>query len=219
MSAELNKHIEELRRALLTMSVTTEGRVSSALESLIRKDPEMARMVRFGDKDIDAMEIDIDEECFRILALHNPVASDLRFVLGVMRINRELERAADHAKGITKRVLDLVDQPPIPLPQDVEEMAVAAQMMLGNAVRALAQGDRELAKEVRRADSNVDARYRGMFEWAAETVREHGEWAHAVIDVLSIVRSIERIADISTNIAEEVIFMVGGQSVRHTPIG
>jgi len=218
LTAELKKHLTELRRALLTMSVTTEGRVSTALESLIRKDPEMARSVRSSDTDIDEMEVDIDEECLRILALHNPVASDLRFVICAMRVNRELERAADHAKAITKRVLDICDHPPVAYPPQLEEMAVAAQVMLGNAVRALAQSDASLASEVRRSDSFVDERYKTTFSWAADAIRRNPTDAHVVIDILSTVRAIERIGDIATNIAEDVLFMIGGQIVRHSPV-
>lgn len=206
-----------LRRAILSMAACTEQRVVIAFDSIADLDAQLAIQVRHGDSEIDEMESDIDEECLRLLALHNPFAGDLRFVLATLRIDQSLERIADLAKNIAKRVLDLRDQPRITAPTTLDEMAASTKSMLANAIKALADGDIELATNVRQADDAVDEGHKTMFLWAVQTLPEQGQHARAILDLLSIARSIERIADLTTNIAEDVIFVVGGRSVRHTP--
>lgn len=218
MSQELGHELTELRRAILTLSAGAEQRVRMALEALFQKDIQTARKVRHNDREIDVMEVDVEAECLRVLALHQPVATDLRFVLAAVRINSELERIADLAKGISKRVIDLDEYPPVEFPTPLREMADATLKMLGDALKSLAELDVKLAEHVRRSDQFVDDRQRDCFEWADTELAEHSELAHSIVDVLFIVRALERIADHATNIAEDVIFHVGGNIVRHTPL-
>jgi phosphate transport system protein len=214
---ELDKELVALHRAVLSMGAVARERVSQAFRALLDHDVALAQAVREGDREIDRMELDIDQECLKILALQGPVAGDLRYVLAILRINQDLERIADFAKSIAKRVIDMDAEGPVEFPSNISRMADATEKMLADALRALADRDANLAREVRRADQFVDDRNREVFHWAIEEVAEHGERARGIIDIVSAARSIERIADLSTNIGEDVVFAVGGQVLRHQP--
>jgi phosphate transport system protein len=212
---DLPKELTTLRRGILTMGAAVEQRVRQAIESLEREDTAEARDVSRGDAEIDRMELDLEADCLRVLALGQPVAGDLRFVLAVMRINNELERVADLAASLTKRVIALADLEIGELPSSLHEMAVSASAMLHDAISALADESPEAARRIRLDDARVDALQKEVFAWANKTIPEHVEYTDAAINVLSITRKLERIADIATNIAEDVIFVCEGRVVRH----
>jgi phosphate transport system protein len=216
MGTEIRKELVGLRRAILTLGASVESRVDQALESFLERNSDMAMAVRTGDKEIDRMEVDIEGECLRVLALLHPVASDLRLVLSIVRIDNDLERIADHAKSIAKRVLDLATLPPIDVPTSIYTMARTAQEMLSDSLRALADSDTALARRVRETDEVVDNVQKEIFAWAESEIPQRVDQTRTVIDVLSVVRSVERIADLATNIAEDVIFISEGEVVRHT---
>ncbi len=215
MPIQLVKELTELRRAILTMGSAVEQRVDQATEALLQNRADLARAVREGDTEIDQMDVDIEAECLRILALSQPVAADLRLVLAVFRINNELERIGDEARGIAKRVLDLSEANPLDIPPVLRHMAQAAREMLGDSLTALAQSNASLARSVRAADEQVDEYQKQMFAWIQEEIPRHVDALRAAIDLLSVARRFERIADLSTNIAEDVIFLIEGSQVRH----
>lgn len=217
MSVDLENEITKLRRALLSMAASSELRVSQAFEALFNRDSGTAEAVRDSDREIDEMELDIESECLRILALQHPVASDLRFVLSSLRINTELERIADLARGVSKRVIRVSASPPLALPESMREMADAVRKMLSNALKSLAESDEELARQVRRDDAFVDGKHKEFYAWALEQLQSRPEVAKPIVDLLFIARAMERIGDLSTNIAEAVIFAAGGGVVRHQP--
>jgi phosphate transport system protein len=204
-----------LRRAILTMGSSVQARVDQAFEAFLERDVDQARRIRGSDREIDEMEVDIEGECLRVLALCHPVAHDLRFVLATIRIDNDLERIADHAKSIAKRVIDLNDLQPIEIPPTIYTMAQTAREMLADALRALANEDAELAARVRASDQAVDDIQKSVFTWAQEQIPQDVGSTRTVIDVLSVIRAIERIADLATNVAEDVMFIVDGQVVRH----
>jgi phosphate transport system protein len=214
----INQELElvELRRALLTMSAAVEQRVRVVLESLIEDDYDAATEVRHGDRAIDNMELDIEASCMRILALSQPVAGDLRFILAALRINGDLERIADMAKSMAKRILKLRQTPELELPEALPQMARYCGTMLGKVLTALADEDVAAANEVRTDDARLDALEKDVFRWAHQEIPKNVEWTQGVIDLLTITRSIERIGDLATNIAEDVIFLVEGAVVRHS---
>ena len=218
MSIQMEQAMTRLRRDLLSMSASTLQRTYDAIESLLTLNAESARRIRDTDVEIDAMEVDIENQCIEILARLAPFAADLRYVLAAMRINSDLERIGDLAKTIAKRVIDLTDRPRINFPASLEEMASAATAMLRNAERALAGKDENLARQVRRSDDFVDERYKSLVLWSIEELEKGTSDPQGIIDLISITRSIERIADHATNIAEDVIFFVNGRVVRHEPI-
>lgn len=216
MGIDLIHELIEVRRMILSMAASVEQQVDRAIAALINRDIALARLVQAGDEEINHLELDIENECLRIFALTHPVAGDLRFVMAVLRINSNLERIGDKAKTIAKRIIDLTDCAPLALPAAMIDMAHEARKMLGDALTALANEDADLCRHVRLSDDRVDALQKELFNWAHKEIPQHVESTHAVIDVLSISRALERIADLSTNIAEDVIFIVEGSIVRHS---
>lgn len=211
------RELVALRRDLLSMGAAAEQRVNRVFRAIVDRDVELARSVRKGDHEIDTMELGIDAECLRLLALHHPVARDLRFVLAALRINTDLERIADLAKSIAKRVIYLAERPTIEIPEQIRDMTRATSQMLSDVLRALADDDVAIADHVRRSDEYVNIKNRELFQWAVEQVARSPGNAQAIFDVHTMARSIERIADLTTNIAEDVIFAVGGDVVKHAP--
>ncbi len=216
--SSLPTELTKLRRMLLSMGAIVEQRVGQAIEALLRHDLSLAERVRAGDDEVDRLDLDVEKECVEILALHQPVAGDLRYVLAALRVNADLERIADLARSVAKRAIKLEHQRPVKRPRALVELSEAVRALVTDAVSALAKQDSELAMEVRRADKPVDEKYREVFAWAVEEVSQRGDDAKAIIDMLSIVRALERIADLATNIAEAVVFSVGGAIIRHTPV-
>jgi phosphate transport system protein len=215
MAIDLHQELTELRRAILSMGSIVEQRVEQVVDAIFASNTELAQRVREGDRTIDEMDVDIERRCLRILALSHPVAVDLRFVLAVTRINNDLERIGDEAKSIAKRVLDLGDTTPVEFPDALRQMADASRRMLGEALTALADEDPNLCRRIRHEDEQVDALQKEIFTWIQQEIPRHVEATRAAIDVLSIARRLERIGDLSTNIAEDVIFLSEGSLVRH----
>ncbi len=208
----------KLRRLLLTMSAEVEQRVHRAIDGLVRHDLRSAEEVRYGDDEIDEMDVNVEAECFEILALHQPMAGDLRFTLATLRINQDLERMGDLARSVARRSIKLETRDPIQRPEVLSRLGSSVKNIVSDAMKALADHDEALCEQVRRADPEIDALYKQVFTWAAEELQSRGELAKPVIDILSIVRALERIADLSVNICETIIFSVEGTVVRHTPV-
>jgi phosphate transport system protein len=216
MPIDLRSELLGLRRDILTLGATVEQRVAQSLQALLKHHHDMAHRVADGDSEIDRMEIEIEAECLRILALSQPVAGDLRFVLAVMRINNELERVGDLARSIAKRAMDLDTLRPIEFPQSLLTMADRAREMLSGAIQALADEDVITARRIRAADERVDDLQKEVFHWVQDEIVSNVATTEAALDILSVARKLERIADIATNIAEDVIFLAEGAVVRHT---
>jgi phosphate transport system protein len=175
----------------------------------------LARRVIEGDATIDEMEIDVEEECLKVLALHQPVAGDLRFIVAVLKINNDLERIADLAVNIAERAINLASKPPVAIPFDLFGMAHSASSMLKNSLNAMINLDSELASQVCVLDDEVDAANREAFGRIQDEILQSPQLIDPLIQLLSVSRHIERIADLATNIAEDVIYMARGQIVRH----
>lgn len=217
MSHDLDLELTRLKRELLTMSASTETRVSECIQALLERDDKLAHHVRISDDEIDKMEVDIEAACLRVLALYQPMASDLRFVLAAMRINTALERMADLARSVAKRAMKLAEKPPVAIPSELREMTEATRRMVADTMLSLSQQDAELAKQVRRSDHIIDAKNRELYAWVIREIPGHLDQVQPIIDLLLATRTIERIGDTASQIAEDVIFMVGGTIVRHTP--
>ncbi len=217
MPIDLPVKLTELKQAILVMGANVEHRVKQATMAILNRDEAAAATVRAGDDEIDRMELDIEEECLRILALSHPVAGDLRFVLAVMRINSELERIADLARSIAKRAQDLQRMETLSFPPGLKLMAEETRGMLSGVLTALSDQDAEFARRIRLADDRVDDLLKEIFAWIQEEIPRHVEHTEQAIDVLSVARKLERIADLATNMAEEVIFLIEGEIVRHSP--
>ncbi len=215
MPVNLQSRVIDLRRNLLALGAVVEQRVMNVIDVIRDGDVELARIIRSGDAEIDQMQLDLEAECMRLLALGSPVAGDLRLILTAMRVSNELERIADMAKGISKRVIRLVDSGNYRYPTSLVQMAEAALNMLRDVLIAFSNEDIRLCLEVRRADAYVDNLNREVVAWAREWIEQDVEKSGAAIELLAIAQRVERLADIVTAIAEDTVFLVEGRLVRH----
>ncbi len=215
MSKHLQNEIEKLKKRILGLSAVVEDTVYRAIKSLKDRDAALAQSVIDGDTEIDLCEVDIEEECQKILALHQPVAHDLRFIIAVLKINAELEHIGDATVNISERVLFLVNEERIDIPFDFPGMAQKAQAMLHKSLDALVNLDAALAHEVILADDEVDTINAQMYGQVEKGIQAEPSRVDSYIHLLGISRHIERIADLASNIAEDVIYLVDGRIVRH----
>jgi phosphate transport system protein len=215
MSKHLDREIERLKRNVLGLSAVVEEAVSKAVRAVTERDRVLAQKVIDSDTAVDQTEVEIEEECLKILALHQPVALDLRFVIAVLKLNNDLERIADLAVQIAEQVEPLIAEGDRPYPIDVTPMARKAQAMLRRVLDALVERDAEAARRVWAADDEVDALHREVYTRVKLLCRQQPEQANFLIHLLSVSRYLERIADLATNIAEDVIYMTDGEIVRH----
>lgn len=214
-----NRQYEEdlrgLRAGLLKMGGLVERQIAEAVDALVNRDSEHAREVIARDEEVNRMDNDNDEQCIRLLALHQPTASDLRFITTGLKITTDLERIGDNAVNICERVLELNEEPQLKPYLDLPRMAAAAQSMLKDSLDAFLRDDVVLAEEVIERDDEVDQlnyqMYRELLSYMAEDPHTIGRATR----LLFISKYLERIADHATNIAEMVVFMVKGRTIRH----
>lgn len=214
MSIHLQKELTKIKKSILTLGAMVEERVRMASESVEKKDAQKASHLIQGDEEVDAMEVAIEEECLKILALHQPVAVDLRFIISVIKINSELESIADQAVNIAQRV-EVMAKHDKSLFFDYSVMAKKAQNMLKMSLDAFVNLDVDLAFKVLILDDEVDQIKKTAYDKIKEAMKENTDIIGYLINLLLISRHIERMADHSTNIAEEVIYLVEGEIVRH----
>jgi len=217
MSQHLQKEINELKEKIIFMGTEVEDRVYRATVSLINMNEQMAQAVLAGDHEIDDLEVTIEEDCLKILALHQPVASDLRFIIAVLKINSDLERVGDLAVGIAERSIYLIEHPGVTIGFDMAAMMRTVESMLTRSIEALVNLDVNKAYRVRAEDDRVDAMNRDMYAIVKEELAKHPEHINILLHNLSISRHLERIADHATNIAEDVIYLVKAEIIRHSP--
>lgn len=215
MPVHLQREIESLKKKLLALSAMVETAVRKATVSIENRDYDLAKKIIENDIEIDHMEVDVEEDCLKILALYQPVAIDLRFIVAVLKINNDLERIGDLAVNVAERSAFLSKHPPVGLSLGLVEMADKAQDMLKHSLDALVGLNPGLARNVCAADNEVDAMNRQMYLKIQEAIRKNPEKLESLIHLLSVSRHLERIADHATNIAEDVIYMVEGQIARH----
>lgn len=217
MSRHLLKDIDNLKTKIIRMGEEVEDRVCRATISLIQKDLGTAEDIIASDGEIDEMEVQIEENCLKVLALYQPVAIDLRFIVAVLKINNELERVGDLAVNIAERSAFLSTQEGIEIPFDLSGMARMAESMLTRSIEALVNMDVRQAYRIRSEDDDVDKRNREMYGCVKEAILKNPEQINFLIHALSVGRHLERIADHATNISEEVIYLVDAEIVRHSP--
>jgi len=216
----LQREIDRLKRKILGLGALVEDNLRSAFQAIEQRDPAMARRVIATDEVIDQNEVDVEEECLKILALYQPVAGDLRFLVAVIKITSELERIGDLGSNIAERALQLVDEHPVPVPHGFAVMADRTRAILEKALDALVRQDAVVARLVLAADDEIDALYRDLIEELKAILRVDPEHLDAIVLLFSVARYLERLADHATNIAEDVLYMVEGEIHRHqTPDG
>lgn len=215
MSIHLMHEFDKLKKRLLALSALVEESVQQAVQSVQERDEALAARVIDIDVEIDIREVDLEEECLKILALHQPVASDLRFLVAVLKINNDLERIGDLAVNIAERSIYLSTHQPVNTPPDMTVMAEISRTMLRQCLDAFINMDVNLAMNVVKLDEQVDEINRQMYELCAEQIRKQPEHIETLLHMLSVSRNLERIADHATNIAEDVLYMHNGEIVRH----
>lgn len=215
MPIHLHREIERLKKLVLSLCAVVEESVRQAVDSVLRRDAALAQKVIENDVQIDHAEIDVEEECLKILALHQPVAIDLRYIVAVLKLNNDLERIGDLAVNIAERAVFLSSVPPIPLPFDLSGLMEKTRAMLRGSLDALVNMDAQSAKRVCSLDDEIDAINRDMYDKVKAGIRQKPENLDALIALLSCSRALERIADHATNISEDVIYMTDGRIARH----
>ena len=215
MRIKLKRDIERLKRRVIELGTMVEERFRLAVKSVECRDAELAKNVIEGDGEIDQLEVDVEEECLKILALHQPVADDLRYIVAVLKMNNDLERIGDLAVNIAQRSLVICSHKGVRIPFDYFTMCERVDSMLRNALDSLVNMDVELAYKVCADDDDVDVMKNAIRGEFSKSLDAHTGDADPLVDLFLISRHLERIGDHATNIAEDVIYTITGQIHRH----
>ena len=211
----LQRELDKLKKRILSLSAMVEERVRMAVRAIESRDDKLAAKIVLMDYEIDEKEVEIEEECLKVLALHQPVAVDLRFIVAVIKINNDLERVADETVNIAKCVQRLAKQEKLEVSFDYYQMAKKAEFMVKMSLDALVNLDPDLSFRVLMLDDEVDRIHSDIHYRVKEAIVQKPDRVEYLINLLLISRHLERIGDHATNIAEEVIYMIEGEIVRH----
>lgn len=214
-SKQFEQQLRALKDKLLLMSHHAEKMIADAIRALVERRPSLAEEVIKSDDEMDQLELDVDNQCYEILALEQPVARDLRFIATALKIVRDIERIGDIAVNIAERASELIQEPEMKRLIDLPIMAEAAQRILKESLDAFVNSDAELAEKVIRDDSFVDDCYEQIFRELLTYMMEDTKYISRALKVIFIAKHLERVGDHSANIAEMVIFLVRGQDIRH----
>ena len=219
MSVDVHRHFHDelshVKVRLLTMSGEAEAALALAVEALLERDSQKAQRVIAGDRVIDAMEVEIEEQSINLLALQQPMARDLRMLTSALKIANDLERVGDHAVNIAQSAERLNQARPIAPEPEIIEMARLAREMLSDALEAFIRGDAQAGREVCRRDDKVDALHRSVFRILLTHMMEDPHTIGSGMELFLVSRNLERVADLATNIGEDVVFLVEGRSIKH----
>jgi phosphate transport system protein len=215
MPRHFQAELEKIKKKLLAIGALVEISLNKAVRSVQERSETLAREVMDKDKEIDLAEVDLEEDCLKILALYQPVAIDLRFIVSALKMNNDLERIGDLTGNIAGQGLYLSKEAPLEAPFDLPGMAEKTKGMLKKALDAFIQMDNIQAQQVLKEDDKVDAINRQMYETVLPQIKKMPDRTEALIHFLSVSRNLERIADYATNIAEDVIYMIEGRIIRH----
>jgi phosphate transport system protein len=214
MPVHLQKEIDKLKKQIVLLAGSVEKRVADAVKSIDNRDAQLAQVIKDTDQVIDQTEVEVEEECLKILALYQPVAMDLRFIVAVLKINSDLERIGDEAVNIAGRSLNINAYPKIEINFDLKTLASNVMVMLKRSLDALVTMDAAMAHTVIDSDE-IDETVRILFQQVKNEIRRQPERIDHIIEYMRINRHLERIADHATNIAEDIVYMIEGKIVRH----
>ena len=210
-----HQELEELKHRILAMAGMAEQAVDLAVQAYSQRDIAMCQRVLNNESAINRAEREVDEFAVDLLAMQQPMAIDLRFILAVIKINADLERVGDQAVNIAQRVIHMIEYAAKDLPVDIPAMAGKVRKMVRDALQSFIEGDADLARRVLEADDEVDRMNKEAFANLSKCMQTRSDSAAQALDALSIARNLERVADHATNIAEDVIFWIRGADVRH----
>jgi phosphate transport system protein len=215
LSRHFDRELDRLKQDLLRMAALAETAVGKSVESVTNRDSDRAREVIIDDITLNRMELAIEEQAFKLLALRQPVATDLRLTVAAMRIATELERIGDQAVNIAERALELNSRPPLELPIDIKLMADMALGMVRTSIDAFVNQDPKLALQVCQRDVEVDILDDEYIQKLLDSMIKESRWVTRLHHFIIVVRNLERIADLATNIAEDIVFIVEGRVIKH----
>jgi len=215
MTVHLQRDLDSLKKDIVHLGSLVQNSTQSVVEFLGTKSEQQLQDVLEYEDRINELEVDIEEHCLKVLALHQPVAIDLRFIIVIMKVNNDLERMGDQAVNISHRVKSLMDGPELPISLPIDEMTNAVQKMVSLSLEALVSQDPAIARKVVDMDDIVDDLNAQTYDLIRETIRANPSLVNSAMSMATISSNLERIGDLCTNIAEEVIFMVEGQVIRH----
>ena len=215
LSRHFDRELDNLKQDLLRMAALAETAVGKSVQSVTNRDSDRAREVIIDDITLNRMELAIEEQAFKLLALRQPVATDLRLTVAAMRIATELERIGDQAVNIAERALELNSRPPLELPIDIKLMADMALGMVRTSIDAFVNQDPKLALQVCQRDVEVDILDDEYIQKLLDSMIKESRWVTRLHHFIIVVRNLERIADLATNIAEDIVFIVEGRVIKH----
>jgi phosphate transport system protein len=207
--------LAHLKDRLLQMSAQAQDALDRSVRAVLQRDGEAADRVLREDRQIDALEVEIEEMVTNLLALHQPMARDLRLILSALKISNDLERVGDHAANIAGCAQRLIDQRPITPEPEIIEMGRLARAMLDDAIDAFVRSDATLGRDVCGRDDQVDALHRSVFRILLTHMAEDPHTIGAAMELFLVSRNLERVADLATNVAEDVVFLVEGKNIKH----
>jgi phosphate transport system protein len=215
MTLHFHREVDRLIDDLISFGEQIEDQLSESIGALMERDIEAAKRVIKNDADMDQIEVEMEEECLKLLALHQPLANDLRQIVSILKMNCDLERVGDHAVNIAERVLDLDALPPIDIPKIILAMSKQARLMLRISLLSFVESDQLLTRGVFEMDDEVDAFQKDIFRQQVKAIEKTPAEAEQRILLLSICKQLERIGDLASNIAEDVVYLMSGDIIRH----
>lgn len=215
MTKHFQNEIDKLKIKILHLAAMVEENLQIAVKSITEYNINLAKEVLKSEPNVDSLEVEVEEDCLKILALYQPVAADLRYIIAVLKINNDLERIADLAANIAKRTKTIARHSGVEIPFDLYEMLNITVEMVKASVDALVTNDTQKAYQVISDDDKIDDHDSNAFKVVQEKIRINSDYTEYYLSLLSVSRNLERIADHATNIAEDVIYMIDGEIVRH----
>ncbi|RMF61300.1 MAG: phosphate transport system regulatory protein PhoU [Calditrichaeota bacterium] len=215
MKEKFHLLLENIKKELIYLATEVEHNIRQSMKALQKMDVELAKQVIASDEDIDRLEVKIEDQILTLLALQQPVAIDLRFIVGGLKMNNDLERIGDHSVNIARTVLEMAGKPPLPTYKQLPQMSELACKMLHDAVTSFIHVDPDLARDVCRMDNQVDEFYDKIVKETIALLKKDPDKLDQGFLVARIARSLERVGDLATNIGEDVVFMKEAKIIRH----
>lgn len=215
MSLHFLREIGRLNKHLIELADTIEVQVSMSMEAICDLDQLKAQRVIDADSEVDKAEIEMEEDCLKLLALHQPVANDLRQIISVLKINSDLERIGDHAVIIAEEAINLTRLPSVKIPEEMTELSREAKMMLKKSLLAFVERDHQLSKDVLYLGQSIDQLAEDISNSQMALIKKKPEQVEQRVSLLKVCRQLERVADHATNISEDIIFSMSGDIIRH----
>jgi len=219
VTMHFQREMNRLNQDLVSVGKQVEEQLTMAFNAFVQMDVTTARKVIKGDAEVDNVEVEMEEECLKLLALYQPVANDLRVIVAVLKINNDLERIGDHAKNMAEIVLQMAENGPVPVPENMIAIFEKTKLMLRKVLLAFVELDIKIAEAVLAMDDEVDALCKSQLPLHIEMIQHNPDYAGQHLMLLSVCRQLERIGDHASNIAEDIIYLLTGDIIRHSISG